>query len=48
MRTKAVIALHKIAHNSNEEVMHILVTTFQNPTEHSDVIVCTFKIVNIT
>ena len=44
IRTKAVISLHKMAHNSNEEVMHILSTTFQNPTEISEVRMAAFTL----
>ena len=37
IRTKAVISLHKIAHDSNDKIIQVLSTTFQNPTESSEV-----------
>lgn len=37
IRTKAVISLHKIAHDSNAKVIQVLSTTFQNPNESSEV-----------
>jgi len=44
IRTKAVISLHKLAHDSNERVIHILSTIFQNPSESSEVRMAAFTL----
>ncbi|KAI9559672.1 hypothetical protein GHT06_013677 [Daphnia sinensis] len=44
IRTKAVISLHKIAHDSNAKVIQVLSTTFQNPTESSEVRMAAFTL----
>ncbi|EFX74857.1 hypothetical protein DAPPUDRAFT_323929 [Daphnia pulex] len=44
IRTKAVISLHKIAHDSNAKVIQVLSTTFQNPNESSEVRMAAFTL----
>lgn len=43
LRTKAVISLHKLAHDSNEKALDVLTTAFQNPSECSEVILAQYE-----